>query len=243
MDMQDLEEQLKDSMDKRIRLIVTDGVFSMDGDISPLKEIVALAKKYNAFTYLDDAHGTGVFGDTGRGTPEHFGVEAEIDILSSTLGKAMGGGTGGYIAASQPVISALKQKARTYCFTNSVAPCIVGASLEVFKILEESPDLVQTLRKNTQMFRKGMKDAGFEILGNDLCAIAPVYLKDAHVAQEMAKQLYEKHSIYVVAFAFPVVPRGEARIRCSVSAAHTPEQIQKTIEAFVAVGKELKIIS
>lgn len=151
--MHDLEEQLKQSMDKRIRLIVTDGVFSMDGDIAPLPEIVALAKKYDAFTFIDECHATGVFGKGGKGTPEYFGLEGEIDIINSTLGKALGGGTGGYTSASQEVVGVLRQRGRPYLFSNSIAPCVVGASIEVFKMLAENQDLITSLRENTALFR------------------------------------------------------------------------------------------
>lgn len=242
MDMHDLEEQLKQSMDKRIRLIVTDGVFSMDGDIAPLPEIVALAKKYDAYTFIDECHATGVFGQGGKGTPEYFGLEGEIDIINSTLGKALGGGTGGYTSASQHVVDVLRQKGRPYLFSNSIAPAVVGASIEVFNMLEESQELISNLRENTTMFRTLMKQAGFDIMGHDDCPIAPVYLGDARLATEMANQLMEKHNIYVIGFSFPVVPKGKARIRCQLSGAHTKEQIQQTVDAFISVGKDLKVI-
>ena len=207
MDLYDLEEQLKQSMDKRMRLIVTDGVFSMDGDIAPLPEIVALAKKYDAYTFIDECHGTGVFGKGGKGTPEYFDLEGEIDIINSTLGKALGGGTGGYTSASQEVVDVLRQKGRPYLFSNSIAPSVVGASNEVFKMLGESQELIANLHANTALFRSQMKAAGFNILGHDDCPIAPVYLGDAKVAGEMSNRLMERYNIFVIAFSFPVVPK------------------------------------
>lgn len=242
LDMHDLEEQLKQSMDKRIRLIVTDGVFSMDGDIAPLPKIVELAKKYDAYTFIDECHATGVFGQDGKGTPQYFGLEGEIDIINSTLGKALGGGTGGYTTGSQEVVDVLRQKGRPYLFSNSVAPAVIGASLEVFDMLKENQDLIQNLRTNTTLFRTKMKKAGFNILGHDDCPIAPVYLGDAKLAGEMSNLMMEKHNIYVIGFSFPVVPKGQARIRCQLSGAHTKEQIERTVDAFVSVGRELKVI-
>ena len=165
-----------------MRAIVTDGVFSMDGDIAPLDKIVELAKKYDAFTFVDECHATGVFGKTGRGTPEIFGVEGEIDVISSTLGKALGGGTGGYTAASKEVIDVLRNKGRPYLFSNSIAPPVAGASLEVFKMLEESTELLDSLRHNTTRMRKGLKEAGFTIAGHEECPIAPVMIGDARKA-------------------------------------------------------------
>jgi glycine C-acetyltransferase len=223
MDLHDLEEQLKQSMDKRMRLIVTDGVFSMDGDIAPLPEIVALAKKYDAYTFIDECHGTGVFGKGGKGTPEYFGLEGEIDIINSTLGKALGGGTGGYTSASQEVVDVLRQKGRPYLFSNSIAPSVVGATNEVFKMLGESQDMIANLHANTALFRSKMKAAGFNVLGHDDCPIAPVYLGDAKVSGEMSNRLMERYNIFVIGFSFPVVPKGQARIRCQLSGAHTKE--------------------
>lgn len=229
-------------MDKRIRLIVTDGVFSMDGDIAPLPEIVALAKKYDAFTFIDECHGTGVFGKGGKGTPEYFGLDGEIDIINSTLGKALGGGTGGYTSASQEVVDVLRQKGRPYLFSNSIAPAVVGASLEVFQMLSESQELISSLRDNTALFRTSMKKAGFNVMGHDDCPIAPVYLGDAKLAGQFSEELMNRFSIYVIGFSFPVVPRGEARIRCQLSGAHSKEQIEETVAAFVTVGRELGVI-
>lgn len=242
MDMHDLEEILKATQDKRIRLIVTDGVFSMDGDIAPLPKIVELAKKYDAYTFIDECHATGVFGKTGKGTPEYFGLEGEIDIINSTLGKAMGGGTGGYTSARQYIVDVLRQKARPYLFSNSVAPSVIGASIEAYKMLGESEDLIQNLKRNTTLFRSEMKNAGFKILGHDDCPIAPVYLGDARVATEMSQILMDRFNIFAIGFSFPVVPRNEARIRCQMSGAHTEEQILRTVKAFKEVGKEMNVI-
>jgi glycine C-acetyltransferase len=229
-------------MDKRIRMIVTDGVFSMDGDIAPLPEIVALAKKYDAVTFIDECHATGVFGKGGKGTPEYFGLEGEIDIINSTLGKALGGGTGGYTSASQEVVDVLRQRGRPYLFSNSIAPAVVGASLEVFRMLGENQDLITNLRANTKLFRTSMKAAGFNLMGHDDCPIAPVYLGDARLAGTLSEELMNRFNIYVIAFSFPVVPRDHARIRCQLSGAHTTEQIEQTVAAFVEVGRELGVI-
>lgn len=201
---------------------MTDGVFSMDGDIAPLDEIHSLAKRYGAFTFVDDCHATGVFGKKGGGTPELFGLEGEIDVISSTLGKALGGGTGGYTAASNEVIDVLRNKGRPYLFSNSIAPPVAGASIEVFKMLEESTELLDALRENTTRFRKGLKEAGFEVSGHESCPIAPVMIGDARKAADMSEELM-KHDIYVIGFSYPVVPMGKARIRTQLSAAHTNE--------------------
>ena len=242
LDMHDLEEQLKASMDKRIRMIVTDGVFSMDGDIAPLPEIVALAKKYDAVTFIDECHGTGVFGQGGKGTPEYFGLEGEIDIINSTLGKALGGGTGGYTSASQEVVDVLRQRGRPYLFSNSIAPAVVGASLEVFQMLGENQDLITNLRVNTKLFRSSMKAAGFNLMGHDDCPIAPIYFGDARLAGKISEELMNRFNIFVIAFSFPVVPKDHARIRCQLSGAHTTKQIEQTVAAFVEVGRELGVI-
>jgi glycine C-acetyltransferase len=220
MDMDALEKNLQESQDCRLRAIVTDGVFSMDGDIAPLDKIVELAKKYDAFTFVDECHATGVFGRTGKGTPELFGLEGEIDVISSTLGKALGGGTGGYTAASREVVDVLRNKGRPYLFSNSIAPCVAGASIEVFRMLEESTELLDSLRSNTTRMRKGLKEAGFTIAGHDDCPIAPVMIGDARKAAGMADELMN-HEIYVIGFSYPVVPKDKARIRMQLSAAHT----------------------
>lgn len=222
LDMEDLEKHLKDAEGSRLKVIVTDGVFSMDGDIAPLPKIVELAKKYGAFTFVDECHASGVIGKTGRGTPELFGLEGQIDVINSTLGKALGGGTGGYTAASKEVVDILRQKGRPYLFSNSIAPPVVGASLEVFDMLNEDTSLLDKLKQNTAHFRTEMKKAGFTILGHDECPIAPVFLGDARLAGEFADEMM-KENIYVIGFSYPVVPHGKARIRVQLSAAHTPE--------------------
>lgn len=241
LDMKDLEKQLQESQDCRLRLIATDGVFSMDGDIAPLDKIVALAQKYNANIFVDECHATGFFGKTGRGTPEYFGVTNEIDIVNSTLGKALGGATGGYTTGRKEVIDILRQKARPYLFSNSVAPSVVGASLAVIDLLTNSTELRDRLMENTSLFRTKMKKAGFKISGNDECPIAPVMLGDARLAAEFADDMLQR-GIYVIGFSYPVVPKGEARIRVQLSAAHTKEQVEETVAAFIEVGKKRKVI-
>ncbi len=215
---------------------MTDGVFSMDGDIAPLPKIVELARKYNAFTFVDECHASGVLGKHGRGTPEYFGLEGEIDVINSTLGKALGGGTGGYTASRKEVVDILRQKGRPYLFSNSIAPPVVGASLEVFDMLNESTELLDNLARNTKHFRTEMKKAGFTILGHDDCPIAPVFLGDARLASEFADEMM-KENIYVIGFSYPVVPIGKARIRVQLSAAHTPEHIDRAVKGFIAIGK------
>lgn len=188
----------------------------MDGDIAPLPEIVHLAKKYDAFTFVDECHASGVLGKTGRGTPEYFGLEGKIDVINSTLGKALGGGTGGYSAASKEVVDILRQRGRPYLFSNSIAPPVVGASLEVFNMLDqkggEGEKLISQLHRNTEHFRTEMKKAGFTILGHKDCPIAPVWLGDARLATEFANEMMAEN-IYVIGFSYPVVPNGKARIR------------------------------
>jgi glycine C-acetyltransferase len=214
LDMAHLEQNLKEATEQgaRLKAIVTDGVFSMDGDIAPLDEIVALAKKYDAFTMVDECHATGIFGKSGRGTPEMFNLEGQVDVISSTLGKALGGGTGGYTAASKEIVEVLRNKGRPYLFSNSIAPPIVGASIEVMKILGESNELIDKLHSNTARFRKGIKQSGFTVSGHDLCPIAPVMLGDAKLAADISDELMN-HNIYVIGFSYPVVPKGQARIR------------------------------
>jgi glycine C-acetyltransferase len=243
LDTNDLERILQEtSTTARNRLIVTDGVFSMDGDIAPLKKIVSLAEKYNAQIFVDDCHATGFFGATGRGSPEYCGVNGKIDIINSTLGKALGGATGGYTVGPKPVIDLLRQRSRPYLFSNSIPPSIAGASLETFKILATSTDLVTKVQNNTRHFRTAMKAAGFTIAGADEHAICPVMLGDARLASQFADEML-KRNIYVIGFSFPVVPKGQARIRVQMSAAHTSEQVQRAVDAFIAVGKQLKVIN
>lgn len=241
LNMQSLEEELVKATESgaRHKLIVTDGAFSMDGDVAPLDEIRALADKYEARIFIDECHATGFLGETGRGTDEHFGVK--VDIINSTLGKALGGGTGGYTSGPQEVIDVLRQKARPYLFSNSLAPAMVGASLKVFEMLSESSSLVERIRTNTHHFRDRMTQAGFNISGNRDHPICPVMLGDARLASQMADAMLE-HNVFVIGFSYPVVPQGQARIRCQISAAHTPEQIDHTVDSFIAVGKQFGAI-
>ena len=215
----------------------------MDGDIAPLPEIVALAKKYNAFTFVDECHASGVLGRTGRGTPEYFGLEGQIDVINSTLGKALGGGTGGYSAASKEVVEILRQKGRPYLFSNSIAPPVVGASLQVFDMLDEAEGeiLIEQLHRNTEHFRTEMTNAGFQILGHKDCPIAPVWLGDARLATEFANEMMAEN-IYVIVFSYPVVPTGKARIRVQLSAGHTTEMVERAVRGFVNIGRKKGII-
>ncbi len=241
LDLVDLERILQETQSARHRLIVTDGVFSMDGDVAPLKEICDLADKYNAQVFIDECHATGFLGATGRGTDELLGVQGRIDIINSTLGKALGGATGGYTTGPKEVIQLLRQRARPYLFSNSLTPSVVGASIEVFRILSESSEMVEKLQENVKHFRTAMKNAGFDISGADTSAIAPVMLGDARLASAMSDELL-KRNIFVVSFSYPVVPKGQARIRVQLSASHSPEDVQRTIDAFIEVGKEFKVI-
>ena len=224
-----------------MKVIVTDGVFSMDGDIAPLDKIYELAQKHNAFVFIDECHAAGFMGKTGRGTPELFGLQGKIDFISSTLGKAMGGASGGFVTANAQVVDMLRNKARTYLFSNSIAPPIVGATIEAYNILSQSSNLIQQLNANTKLFRSAMKGAGFKILGHDECPIAPVWLGDAKVATEMANQMMEEN-IFVIGFSFPVVPKGEARIRVQLSAGHSTEQVERCVDAFKRCGKAMNVI-
>jgi glycine C-acetyltransferase len=239
-DMDALEDILKKTQDKRTRLIATDGVFSMDGYVAKLDEITALAEKYDALVMVDDCHATGFFGPTGRGSAEHHGVMDKVDIFTSTLGKALGGGMGGFTVASQPVIDMLRQRSRPYLFSNSLAPHLVAASIKVFEMLTESSELRDRVAENTRFFRQAMQDAGFELLPGEH-PIVPVMLHDAPLAQKMADELL-KEGIYVIGFFYPVVPKGQARIRTQISAAHTREHLEQAVEAFTRVGKRLGVI-
>lgn len=226
-------------------MIATDGVFSMDGDIAKLDEIVELAKEYDAMVMVDDSHATGFFGEKGRGAIEYRGVLGEVDIITSTMGKAMGGASGGFTSGKKEIVEMLRQKSRPYLFSNTVAPVIAAASLAAFDLLSGSDDLRKKLMENTAYFRKSMEELGFDIV-KGVHPIVPVMFRnfenDAQLSQVMAKDLYEE-GIYVIGFFFPVVPKGESRIRVQVSAAHTREQIDKAIEAFKKVGKKHKVIS
>ncbi|WP_274476395.1 glycine C-acetyltransferase [Mangrovimonas aestuarii] len=241
-DMADLEEQLKAANDKgaRFKIIVTDGVFSMDGLVAPLDKICDLADKYDALVMIDECHAAGFIGETGRGTLEEKGVLGRIDIITGTLGKALGGAMGGYTTAKKEVIDMLRQRSRPYLFSNSLAPAIVGASIKVFEMLEKDTSLRDKLEWNTSYFKKGMKEAGFDIIDGD-SAIVPVMLYDAKLSQTMANMLLEE-GIYVIGFFYPVVPKEKARIRVQLSAAHTQGHLDKAVAAFIKVGKTLNII-
>lgn len=238
--MEELEQCLKDSADAKYRIIVTDGVFSMDGDLARLPEIVELAKKYDALVMVDDSHATGYIGKTGRGTAEHFGVLGEIDIITTTFGKAMGGGNGGCTSGRKEIIDMLRQRSRPYLFSNTLAPATVGATLKVIEMLSGGADLPAKTMANANHFRTKMEAAGFDLVEGDT-AIVPVMVYDEPLAIKFADELL-KEGVYVIGFCFPVVPRGKARIRVQLSAAHTSEQIDKAVEAFIKVGKELGII-
>ncbi|MBR9913682.1 MAG: glycine C-acetyltransferase [Algicola sp.] len=240
--MKDLEDQLiaANKNGARFKIIVTDGVFSMDGLVAPLDKICDLADTYDAMVMIDECHATGFIGETGRGTLEEKGVLGRIDIITGTLGKAMGGAMGGYTTAKKEVIEILRQRSRPYLFSNSLAPAIVGASIKVFDMLSNDTSLRDTLESNTAYFKKGMKAAGFDIIDGD-SAIVPVMLYDAKLSQTMAKMLLDE-GIYVIGFFFPVVPREKARIRVQLSAAHTKAHLDKAIEAFTKVGEKLEII-
>ncbi|MFN3529403.1 MAG: glycine C-acetyltransferase [Bacteroidia bacterium] len=242
-DMADLEKQLQQARAENARniIIVTDGVFSMDGYVAQLDKVVALAEKYDALTMIDECHAAGFLGNTGRGTPELCGVMGKIDIITGTLGKALGGAMGGYTTGRQAIIDMLRQRSRPYLFSNSLAPAIVGASLEVFKMLDESTELRDRLEANVKYFKKGIVEAGFDIK-DGAAAIVPIMLYDAKLSQVMADELL-KEGIYVIGFFFPVVPKEQARIRVQLSAAHTKEHLDKAIAAFTTVGKKLGVIS
>lgn len=242
-DMNDLEEQLKAANEKgaRFKMIVTDGVFSMDGLVAPLDAICDLADKYDALVMIDECHATGFIGEKGIGTLEEKNVLGRVDIITGTLGKALGGAMGGYTTAKKEIIELLRQRSRPYLFSNSLAPAIVGASIKVFDMLENDSSLRQKLKENTAYFKKGVKDAGFEIIDGE-AAIVPVMLHDAKLSQDMADKLLEE-GIYVIGFFYPVVPKGKARIRVQLSAAHNKEHLDKAIQAFTKVGKELGVIS
>ncbi|MDX1439942.1 MAG: glycine C-acetyltransferase [Rubricoccaceae bacterium] len=239
-DMADLERCLKESQDARIRCITTDGVFSMDGDVARLDEICALAEKYNAIVHVDECHATGFFGSAGRGAAEYKGVLDKVDIITSTLGKALGGGSGGFTVASQQIVDLLRQRSRPYLFSNSVAPAIVYASLKVLDMLEGTGELRERLNENTRYFREQMTAAGFDIKPGEH-PIVPIMLYDAKLAQDVARDLLEE-GIYVIGFSFPVVPKGEARIRVQVSAAHSKEHLDGAVAAFTKVGKQHGVV-
>jgi glycine C-acetyltransferase len=239
-DMQDLEEQLKLAQAQRFRIIVTDGVFSMDGDIAKMDKICDLADKYDALVMTDECHSAGFIGKSGRGVPEHCGVMDRVDIITGTLGKALGGAMGGYTTGKKEIIEMLRQRSRPYLFSNSLAPSIVGASIKVFEILSSTTVLRDKLEQNTLYFKEKIRSAGFDIKPGD-SPIVPIMLYDAALSQKFAELLL-KEGVYAVGFFFPVVAKGQARIRTQISAAHSISDLDKAIAAFIKVGKELNVI-
>lgn len=244
-DMADLEKILRETQGHRYRLVATDGAFSMDGDIARLDEICPLAEKYDAMVMIDDAHATGFLGKTGRGSLEYRGVMGRIDLITGTLGKALGGASGGFISGRKEIIELFRQRSRPYLFSNTLAPAVVGASIAVFDLLSETTELRDKLERNTQYFRKQMTEAGFDITPGDH-PIVPIMLgkfeNDAKLSQDMAQDLLDE-GIYVIGFYFPVVPRGQARIRVQLSAGHEIEHIDKAIAAFTKIGKKYGVIN
>ena len=238
--MEHLEEKLQEHQDKRARLIVTDGVFSMDGDLAPLDQIVALAEKYDAMVFLDDSHATGFIGTTGRGVHEHFGVMGKIDIITTTLGKALGGASGGCVSGRKEIVELCRQRARPYLFSNTMAPPIVAGALKVLEILSRSTERRDKLEENARFWRKGLTDAGFVIKEGD-SPIVPVMLFNAKLSQDIARDLYAE-GVYVIGFFFPVVPQGQARIRTQLSAGHDIPLLTRALEAFTRVGEKYGIL-
>ena len=238
--MADLERCLQEAQDTRLQLVSTDGVFSMDGYIAKLDQICDLAEKYGAMVHVDDSHATGFVGKTGRGTPEHWDVQQRVDIITSTLGKALGGGSGGFTSGHQEIIDMLRQRSRPYLFSNTLAPALVFAGMEVLEMLTQSTKLRDKLDANTKYFRKGMKSAGLTIL-DGTHPIVPIMIGDAALAGKMADALLDE-GIYVIGFSFPVVPMGQARIRVQISAAHDSSDLDHAIDAFQRVAKDLGLI-
>ena len=239
-DMEKLEEILQNTQDARTRLITTDGIFSMDGFVAKLEQICDLAEKYNALVHVDDSHATGFFGSTGRGSIEHCNVMGRVDIVTSTLGKALGGASGGFTSGRQEIIDMLRQRSRPYLFSNTVAPAIVTASIAVLDILSKTTELRDKVENNTAYFRSEMTKAGFEIKAG-VHPIVPIMLGDAKLSQDIARDMLAE-GIYVIGFFFPVVPKGEARIRVQISAGHSREQLDHAIQAFIKVGKKYKVV-
>ena len=239
-DMKDLEAKLEEATSARQRMIVTDGVFSMDGTYATLAEICDLAERYNAMVMVDDSHATGFVGETGRGTPELFGVQERVDVVTSTLGKALGGAAGGFTSGRQEIVDLLRQRSRPYLFSNSLAPVIVSAANKALTILETSSDHRKRLMDNTEHFRSAMKERGFDVV-EGTHPIVPIMLGDARLARDIAKDMLDE-GIYVIGFSFPVVPKGQARIRVQLSAAHTREHVDRAIEAFTKIGKKRGVI-
>ncbi len=240
-DMGDLEAKLKEASDARIRLIATDGVFSMDGLFAPLDSICELADRHEALVMVDDSHATGFVGETGRGTPQLFGVQDRVDILTSTLGKALGGASGGFTSGRKEVVELLRQRSRPYLFSNTLAPAVVAASLKALELLGSSTELKDRLLENTRYFREMMVARGFRIREGDH-PIVPIMLGDARLAQNMARDLLDE-GIYVIGFSYPVVPKGKARLRVQISAAHEREHLDRAIEAFVLVGRRHGLVT
>jgi glycine C-acetyltransferase len=239
-DLDELEKALQDSQDARVRMIATDGVFSMDGSIARLKEICDLAERYSALVMVDDSHATGFIGASGRGSHEYRGVMGRVDILTGTFGKALGGASGGYVAARKQIVAWLRQRSRPYLFSNSIAPPVAGATIKVLELLEKSPQLRDQLRANAAHFRNGMQALGFNLIPGEH-PIIPIMLGEAPVAVQLAERM-QQNGVYVVAFSFPVVPHGKARIRTQMNAAHSREQLDQVISAFGRCGRELGII-
>jgi glycine C-acetyltransferase len=238
--MEDLEEQLQKAQAQRFRIIVTDGVFSMDGDLAKMDEICALAEKYDALVMTDECHSAGFIGKTGRGVPEHFGVMDKVDIITGTLGKALGGAMGGYTTGKKEIIEMLRQRSRPYLFSNSLAPSIVGASIKVFDVLSSTTELRDRLEENTLYFKERIQAAGFDIKSGD-SPIVPIMLYDAALSQQFANELLSE-GVYAIGFFYPVVAKGQARIRTQISAAHSKSDLDKAITAFKKVGKKLNVI-
>lgn len=240
-DMEDLEQQLKTSRAQRFRIIVTDGVFSMDGNVAPMDKIVALAEKYDALVMVDECHSAGVVGETGRGVTELFDIRGKVDIITGTLGKAFGGAIGGFTTGRAEIIDMLRQRSRPYLFSNSLPPSIVNAGIKMFRMMEKTNELQDKLHHNTEYFYQQMSAAGFDLKPTK-SAIVPIMLYDAKLSQDFAARLLEE-GIYVIGFYYPVVPKGEARIRVQLSAAHEKEHLDKAVAAFVKVGRELKVLN
>ncbi|MEZ5069494.1 MAG: glycine C-acetyltransferase [Bacteroidales bacterium] len=239
-DMDDLEQQLIQAQEQRFRIVVTDGVFSMDGNVAPLDRIVELAEKYDALVMVDECHSAGVVGNTGRGVTELYNIRGKVDIITGTLGKAFGGAIGGFTTGRKEIIDMLRQRSRPYLFSNSIPPAVAGAGIRMFDMMDETTELQDRLHENTAHFLKKMTEAGFDIKPTQ-SAICAVMLYNARLSQDFAARLLEE-GIYVIGFYFPVVPKDQARIRVQLSAAHTREQLDKAIGAFIKVGKELKVI-
>jgi glycine C-acetyltransferase len=240
-DMAALEKALQETQGKRLRMVATDGVFSMDGYLAKLDRICDLADKYKALVMVDDSHASGFIGKTGRGTPEHFGVQARVDVMTSTLGKALGGAAGGFTTGKKEIVELLRQRSRPYLFSNSIAPAIVGASIAVIDLLAGTTELRDRLMRNASRFREGVTRAGLSVREGST-PIVPVMLGDARVAQEMATKMLGE-GIYVIGFSYPVVPKGEARIRVQLSAAHTDAQVDRAVEAFGRIGRAMGVVA